>query len=129
MIAVFRGLLKIKACTISSVLDYLLTISIIFVFIHFFGLTGAIISILAGQVINLLIGVVILRKYVLKPLPEIGLFREKPDWSSLNQILQFNEDIGGGKRSGSFFENWRARWTATRSSRSAGTRAGSFAGR
>jgi len=87
--ALLRGLLKISAYTISSVLGYLLTAGSILVLVHFWGLLGGVISILAGQMINLFVGVLVLRKYALKQLPEIGFFRGKPSRNALLQIFNY----------------------------------------
>jgi O-antigen/teichoic acid export membrane protein len=89
IVSLLRGLLKISAYTISSVLGYLLTIVSIFILVYFFGLAGAVLSILAGQMINLLVGVLVLRKYALKQWPEIGFFRGKTSKIALVQILNY----------------------------------------
>jgi O-antigen/teichoic acid export membrane protein len=89
IVSLLRGLLKIGAYTISSVLGYLLTIVSILMLVYFFGLAGAVMSILAGQMINLLVGVSVLRKYALKQWPEIGFFRGKASKTALLQILNY----------------------------------------
>lgn len=89
IMAVFRGLLKIRAYTFSFVLGYLFTILGMVILIRSFGLVGAIFSILVGQVINCLIAMIILRFHVLKRYPEIGWFRTPPGWDALHQILSF----------------------------------------
>ncbi len=87
--AIFRALMKIRAYTFSFVLGFLFTIITTIFLIRFFGLTGAILSILVGQIINYLIASIILKIYVLKQIPEISILRAKPNFNSFLQVQKF----------------------------------------
>ena len=89
VMAVFRGLLKIRAYTFSFVLGYFFTILGLVILVYAYGLVGAILSILAGQIINFFITAIILKFYVFSQFPEIGWLRAKPNWETLRQILNF----------------------------------------